>query len=251
MKSKHSKKKNKKDIIYNFLIIIFIIIIIYSGIEIYKWYCENKKTDDIKKEIEPAIIVDKVSEDVEKYTVDFNKLKEKNSDIVAWLKVPNTNIEYPVVRAKDNSYYLNHSLDKSYNGAGWIFMDYKNKLDSTDKNIVIYGHNRKDGSMFGSLHNILKEEWYNNSENYIIQFVTENGEEQYQVFSVYQIEKEDYYIKTNFSNDNEFQNFINTIKSRSYKDFEINVTKEDQILTLSTCANNNKYRVVLHAVKEK
>ena len=130
-------------------------------------------------------------------------------------------------------------------------MDYKNKLDLTDKNIVIYGHNRKDGSMFGIMKNILKEEWYSYSENHTIQFITEKGEEKYQVFSVYKIEKEDYYIKTNFSTDKEFKDFIKTIKSRSIKDFNTELTENEQILTLSTCANDNKYRVVLHAKKIK
>ena len=78
MKSKHSKKKSKKDFICDFLIIIFTIIIIYSGIKIYKWCSENKKTDDIIKEIEQAIVVNKIDENTEKFTIEFNKLKEKN-----------------------------------------------------------------------------------------------------------------------------------------------------------------------------
>ena len=68
---------------------------------------------------------------------------------------------------------MNHNFEKKYNIAGWIFADYKNNFDKTDKNIVIYGHNRKDGSMFGTLKNILKEEWYSNEENFVIDFITE------------------------------------------------------------------------------
>ena len=118
-----------------------------------------------------------------------------------------------------------------------------------DKNIVIYGHNRRDGTMFGSLQNVLKEEWYNNKENQYITFEKENETEIYQVFSVYQIEVEDYYIKTSFDTEGKFEEFINTIKSRSINNFETDVKTDDNILTLSTCANNNKYRVVLHAKK--
>ena len=125
-------------------------------------------------------------------------------------------------------------------------MDYKNKLDGTDKNIVIYGHNIKDGSMFGTLKNILDEEWYNNEENYIIDLTTEKEELKYQVFSIYKIKNEDYYIDTEFKND-EYKKFVKKLKDRSIKDFGIEVTENDSILTLSTCADNNKYRVVLHA----
>ena len=117
--------------------------------------------------------------------------------------------------------------------------------------MVIYAHNRRDGSMFGTLKNILTEEWQNKEENFVIKFITENEIAEYQVFSVYRTKNEEYYITTNFETDNEFKKFIDTIKSRSVKDFGIDVNTEDNILTLSTCADNIKYRVVLHAKKVK
>ena len=130
-------------------------------------------------------------------------------------------------------------------------MDCNNKNYSEDKNVVIYGHNRRDGSMFGTLKNVLSEEWQKNNENLIFPFITENKDVKYEVFSIYKIEKEDYYITTNFKNDEEFLTFIKKIKSRSLKDFGVEVTSDDNILTLSTCADNNNFRVVLHAKKMK
>ena len=206
---------------------------------------DNRANQKLVDKVSEAIIEDNKNEEIE-YKVDFEKLKEINNQIVAYLKVKGTKIEYAVVQAKDNNYYLRRNLDKKYNVGGSIFMDYKNKLDGTDKNIVIYGHNIKDGSMFGTLENILEEEWYNNEENYIIDLTTENEELKYQVFSVYKIENEDYYIDTEFKK-NEFEKFVKTLKNRSIKDFDIEVTEDDRILTLSTCADNNKYRIVLHA----
>ena len=153
------------------------------------------------------------------------------------------------MKTSNNNFYLNHSFDKSKNSRGWIFADYKNKFDNTDKNIVIYGHNMRDESMFGSLKNILNEEWYNNAENKNITFLTEKENYIYKVFSIYKIESEDYYIKTNFKNDEDYEKFLNTIKNRSIKNFDINLNINDKIITLSTCANNNKYRIVLHAKK--
>ena len=107
----------------------------------------------------------------------------------------------------------------------------------------------RDESMFGSLKNILNEEWYNNAENKNITFLTEKENYIYKVFSIYKIESEDYYIKTNFKNDEDYEKFLNTIKNRSIKNFDINLNINDKIITLSTCANNNKYRIVLHAKK--
>jgi Uncharacterized protein conserved in bacteria len=106
----------------------------------------------------------------------------------------------------------------------------------------------RDDSMFGSLKNILNDDWHNEEENKYVTFITENDNSIYEVFSVYQVAEEDYYITTDFK-DNEFNDFIKTIKSRSKFDFDVDINENDNILTLSTCANNNKYRVVLHAKK--
>ena len=235
---------------YLLIIIIGILCAIYIGI----WIKSNNENKKILEEISIASvtlsdeqIID--NKKIEKYNVDFNALKSKNKDTVGWLKVKGTNIEYPVVQYSNNSYYIDHNYENKYNCAGWIFVDYRNKLDGSDKNTVIYGHNIKDGSMFGTLKNILKSEWQENEENRYIIFETENESQVYNVFSVYTVEAEEYYLKTNFFNETEFTDFINTIKQRSIKDFDVEVTSDDTILTLSTCADNNKYRVVLHAKK--
>ena len=244
-------KKYKKAILNLILYIILLSILIYSGIKIFKWYKDKTNNNKIVEQIKSTVIVEENNEDGNEngYTVDFNKLKEQNNETIAWLKINNTNVEYPVVKGTNNSFYLNHSFDKSKNSAGWIFADYKNKFDNTDKNIVIYGHNMRDGSMFGSMLNILDAKWYENEENTNITLYTENEKCIYKVFSIYKIESEDYYIKTEFSDDNNFEQFVNTIKKRSIKEFNTDVSKDDNILTVSTCANNNKYRVVLHAKK--
>ena len=248
-RAKHYNKK-KTNIISIILLFIFIILLFYSGTKIVIWYMNNQNNKKISDEIAEFVTVDETKEDnEEKYVVDFEKLKEKNSDMVAWLKVNGTNIETTVVKTTNNDYYLTHNFNKEYNSAGWIFADYKNKVDGTDKNLVIYGHNMRDDSMFGSLKWVINEDWYNNEDNKYITLITENETQVYEVFSVYQTEKEDYYIQTNFNTEKEFNTFAQTIKKRSKKDFNVDVNKEDNILTLSTCANNNKYRVVLHAKK--
>ena len=242
------KNKKYKKVIFNLIVyIILLFILVYSGIKIFKWYKDKTKGNEIAKQIKDTVMIE--NEDKEEYTIDFSKLKEQNNETVAWIKVNNTNIEYPVVKAKNNDFYLDHSFDKSRNLAGWIFADYRNKFDGTDKNIVIYGHNMKDNSMFGSLTWVINDDWYNNEDNKYITLITENETQVYEVFSVYQIEKEDYYIQTNFNTEKEFNTFAQAIKKRSKKEFNVDVNKEDNILTLSTCANNNKYRIVLHAKK--
>ena len=242
-KKAQTSKKSRKFPLFR---ILSLLIIIACVIYIVIWYRENNKTEKIMEVVYEEAVVDK--EDG-KSEIDFNKLKELNSDVVGWIKVNNTNVDYPVVKGRDNSFYLNHSLDKSYNAAGWPFVDYQTKLDGTDENIVIYGHNRQDGPMFGSLEDILKPEWYNNEENLYITYTTEEGEELYQVFSIYNIKRELYYTTNNFTSDDEYVEFLNELESRSIVDFNVDLDKDDSILTLSTCADHNVYRNVLHAKK--
>lgn len=241
--------KKKSKILITLIQIVLIAVIIFSGIKIIEWIKSNKKNKDIMSEIKENVVINNETDsNNEEYKIDFAKLKQKNSDAIAWIKVNGTDIDFPVVKGTDNSYYLTHNFDKEKNKAGWIFADYRNKFDGTDKNIIIYGHNMKNGSMFASLKDVIKEEWYNNENNKYIALITENENCKYQVFSVYQTETEEYYLQTNISN---FEEFVEKIKGRSKKNFNMDIKETDSILTLSTCADNTKYRVVLHAVKIK
>lgn len=187
MKSKHSKDKKKNVIIIIFRII-SILVIIYCLIYIFNWYTENKKSADMLSNITNSSILDTIeieipnnegsesAEDDSKkiiaYELDFDNLSSINSSTVGWITVFGTSINYPVVKGSDNSFYLSHSFDKSYNKAGWIFADYRNKFDDTDKNIIIYGHNRMDSSMFATLKNTQKQDWLNNPNDHYLTFST-------------------------------------------------------------------------------
>ena len=244
-KDKYSlQSKKKKNFIIKFIQLICIMLMIFSSIKIYKWIKENNENRNALSKLQNVISKDDMDKEIE-----FSELQSINSDIVAWIKINNTNVDYPVVQTENNDFYLNHNIEKNENKAGWIFMDYRNDLNNMDKNTVIYGHNRMDGSMFSSLKNLFQKQWYENEQNLKIQLITEDGTQLYQIFSIYEINNEDYYITTGFENNEKFNQFINTIKSRSINDFGVNVSENDQILTLSTCSSNNKDRYVVHAKK--
>ena len=236
------RMNKKKKMIIKTIMIICILLLIYSVYNIVMWYHDNRQNETIKEEINE--IIEDTSDEKE---IDFKALKEKNKEIVAYLKVNNTKIDYVVTKGNDNKYYLTHNLYKKYNRAGWIFMDYHNKLDGTDKNIIIYGHNTLDGTMFGTLRKVVKKEWYENEDNHIINLVLDGETYTYQVFSTYSIKVEDYYINTIFKDNNEFNTFVNTLKKRSVYNYGVDVSGGDSILTLSTCTGNGKSRMVLHA----
>ncbi len=205
------------------------------------------KSDLIQKVmlVDPGI--DK-EEGKEKITIDFPKLFEINKDTVGWIKYNDDKINYPIVQAKDNDYYLKLAFDGKKNQSGSIFMDYRN-FSFDDRNVVLFGHSMLDGSMFGSLREVFKDDFFNNSENnYIKIYTPDEGELTYQIFSYYITDVEEYYITTSFT-EASFQEFIKTIVSRSERNFNVEVNSNDKILTLSTCSGtgDTKRRKVVHA----
>ena len=179
---------------------------------------------------------------------DIASLININPEVVAWLKVNNTNIDYPVVQSEDNSYYLKHNIYLEEDNNGWVFMDYRNDTEHLSDNIIIYAHNRYyNGVMFGTLQNTLRYSWYSNPENQIISFRTLFEDLEYQVFSIYKISVTTDYMQTIFADDAERLEFFNMLKDRSIYDFGVELSGDDKIITLSTCADEyNRY--VLHAV---
>lgn len=175
-------------------------------------------------------------------------LKELNDETVGWLNVPGTNIDYPVVKAKDNAYYLRHNFKKEKDYNGWVFMNYLNSAEMLDKNTIIFAHNRYYSNiMFGTLNKVGKKTWYQNIKDNLITYSDINKEMKWEVFAAYTVPVTDDYLETNFSTDEDFNNFIKMIRSRSVISSDLEIKSTDKILTLSTCADINT-RFVVHAV---
>ena len=246
-----AKKKNVKVINKNFLNIMIIVSLLGINVSIFNIFMHRYssiKTNEITKNVSSYITVDNEEQENE-YSDKIKRLKEINSDTIAWLKVKGTTIEYPVVKSSDNEFYLYHSFDKSYNKAGWIFADFRNSFDDNDDNLIIYGHNMMDGSMFNSLKMVIKSEWYENEDNHLILLMIENKQNVYKVFSTYKIRAQDYETITKYESKEKFKTYLNFIKKKSIFNYNTDVNEEDQILTLSTCDDNSNYRIVLHAKK--
>lgn len=178
--------------------------------------------------------------------VDFSQLKQRNNQTVGWIQVGGTNINYPFVQTDNNEYYLTHDFDRQFNAAGWVYMDYRNNPSGNNRNTIIYGHSRLDQTMLGSLKNILTNGWLNNPDNYVVKLSTESENTLWQVFSVYHLPTTNDYLQTDFSSNQQYQDFLNMLQNRSAHDFSTTVSSSDRILTLSTCYGYTD-RVVLHA----
>ena len=273
-RKKRKLKRKFKNFILNVLLVFFLGISICGIYILVDWNKDNIDTSKLVEEItNETIIVEKdddenteiIGEPVEEeetvpevvsdywyyvkfplINVNINSLKQKNSDTVGWINVNNTNINYPYVQTSDNNYYLNHSYDKSYNDAGWVFMDYRNNSNLDNKNTILYAHSRLDKTMFGSLSKVFRSEWHTNKDNHIIRISTETENTLWQIFSVYKIKEESYYITTNFYNDENYLEFLNTVRGRSIYNFNTSLDVSDKVLTLSTCYDDN-IRTVVHA----
>ncbi len=243
-KRAQTKKKirvNKKRIIYLICVCIFI----YSFLQIIMWTSSNIKMNKQEKQLVKEIIrEEQVTENGEKINkIDFEKLKQINNEAVAWIEIPNTNINYPILQSKDNEYYLKKDIYKKYNSGGSIFMDCQNSNTFTDNNTVIFGHNLHLGKMFSELQKIVKNEL---GTDITIKIYLENKEKEYKVFSSYYSEPIKDPINSNVKNTRQF---IKNAKEKSQIDFNINPNEQDRLLTLSTCDNSGKKRILVHCVE--
>lgn len=185
--------------------------------------------------------------DVDYLNVNFSELLRTNSDVVGWIVVLGTKVNYAVVQGEDNDYYLKHDIYKNENSAGWVFADFRVDLNNLKRNTIIYGHNMNNKTMFGSIPStLLSSSWQRNSSYHYIKLSTPKTNSVWKIFSVYTTEPTVDYLRTVFEDD-EYRNFIDTIQQNSVYNFNTDVSVNDYILTLSTCDNTGKKRMVTHA----
>lgn len=239
--------------------IIILIFVVFFGVVMFNNYKDRKLVNQITSDLNEVVEknqdnnsnVNKVEENVaepQKINDLFNELLDINKDTVGWLKVNDTTIDYPVVQTDNNDYYLNNDYYRNKNYNGWIFADYRNNLNDLDQNTIIYGHNKYlNQTMFGTLNNVLSDSWIDNADNQIIIFNNLYKDMRWQIFSIYKINNTNDYLTTSFASKTAYKKFLRIITTRSIKDFNVEVTTNDKILTLSTCIDQNK-RLVVHAV---
>lgn len=233
-------------------ILSLIIITGMIGYVMYNNYTSLQEVTSIQEKVNEAIKENDTSlvEENDNYKIKNNyiaSLLTINKDIIGFLKVNNTNINYPVVQAEDNIYYLKKNLNNEDDINGWVYMDYRNSDKILNDNTIIYGHNMYySGVMFGTLHKVLYSNWYNNEDNLTIEFDTMYESMKWKIFSIYTIPKTSDYLQVSFETPEEKLAYIKMEKNRSIKNFNVEVTENDYLLTLSTCTGDND-RLVVHA----
>ena len=204
--------------IINIVLTLIIVICAYKIIHQLKEYNDADKVYNLIRE-----------EKEESYN-----LFEKNINYRGWIKIDNTNINYPILQGQDNEEYLYKDINNEYIVSGSIFMNYLNN-GFDDQNTVLFGHNMKNGTMFANLKKYKEEDFFYNN-NYI-EIELSNGQYlKYKVFSVYITDINDNYTKTSFEDKDEYKEFLERIKNKSIYKSDISVNENDKIITLSTCS---------------
>lgn len=224
---------------YAVIAVCLVVLAVYGA----KWIKQRNNIKEVQK-------IAKVEEEGNE-KLDFAKLQEINPDIYAWIYIPGTKVNYPVLQSskeEEEDYYLDHNLDGSDGRPGCIYTQKRNSKDFSDPNTVIYGHNMKDGSMFRDLHEYKDEEFF--KENPYIYIYTSDRNYTYQIFAAYRYDNR-YILEEydDFKNSQAFENYLTEILSQENSicniDKNVAVTSEDRIVTLSTCIGNSDYRYLV------
>lgn len=244
-----------KKIIKISVVILLIGIMLISSYFIYKNMQEDKEQEEIFEELENIVTTNETNEEKEQQedNVNLNKLYKINNDIVGWLKIENTNINYPVMQTKDRpDYYLRKNFYKEYSVFGTPYIDENCDIENGN-NLIIYGHHINGNKMFGELENYKNEEYYNKHK--FIKFYTLNEKAEYEIISVFKTTVYNdkgfkYYQYYNLEDEREFETFINKCKELSLYDTQKIAKYGEKLLTLSTCEySQNNGRLVVVARK--
>lgn len=241
---KHKRKKKQikqnkklKIAVLGILIFIFVIGISYIGYYIYNKY--KSQNEPVLSEIK---VDDKqITETKTERILQLEELRKQNNNIIGWIEIENTIINYPVLQCEDNSFYMTHNYKKEYSAEGSIFLDKDYNWELPSSNLLLYGHNNKNKTMFAELLNYKEESYY--KEHPTIRFTTLAEDKTYEIIAVfksrvyYKSEKDvfRYYYFINAENEEEYNNYINESKKASLYDTGKTATYGDQLLTLSTC----------------
>lgn len=239
------------------LLIICVILFLFSGYKVITYYYGTLQTNKLNSNLADLINVEEGR--TKSFSQKYEKLLKMNSDMVAWIKIEDTNLNYPVMHTPNNEeYYLRRNFNKEYEFRGTLFLNKNADLKDRDDNIIIYGHNMDDGTMFGALRKYYDESYYLNHKT--IQFETAYESSTYEIAYVFRTVDEidhdlyiDYYNFFNAESAFEFNSQMSLYEKNSYYDTKVVPKYGDKLLTLSTCeyTEDNGRFVIVARMMEK
>jgi sortase B len=246
---KQNTGRGRKGFLIVIVMIVLLLVLAGCGRALLNGWFIRKSADDTYDRLADDSNVGQAEEETEEEeeeteitapekALDWDALHAENEDIYAWIYIPNTQVDYPILQhPTEPDYYLDYNLDGSKGYPGCIYSQYYNEKDFRDPNTILYGHNMKNGTMFGSLHNFEDREFFD--ENPYIYIYTEDETLVYEIFAAGSIGDEHLMYKYDFWNEDDFESFVSDIRSgegvTSLVREDVEVVDGDELLTLSTC----------------
>lgn len=255
--NKDAKEKNKSNrfslgnVIRYTIMAVAAAVFLYSGFMLLKIYLGYKQGNDIYKSIANTVLtpVNQNSDDPGDGQLPFKynhqALLDINSEGIGYLYIPSISIQLPLVQGTDNDYYLTHTFNRTYNGAGTLFEDYRISNGIAANHVILYGHNMKNGSMFAGLSKYLTPSFYQTQGNDVFYIYTQNKLIQYKIFSIYISEPISDTYNFNFTNVNALRDYANSMKKLSNYDTGVDISNTNQVVTLSTCTSDGTQRIIV------
>ena len=243
-----TKQKQKGDVLYKIVMTILVIMILFSlykiGTILYGYYQGNSQYEEVQEIAK--------TEEKEASGIDFTALRKINEDVKAWIFLEDTSMDYPVLQTTNNDYYLYHMFNDEENGAGSIFIDYRNEKPFKDFVTVLHGHRMKDGSMFKPLVQYCDPEFY--KEHKVIEITTPKQKYDCKVFAATTIPADSDLYQFYFYGDEDRAYYLDRLAAVNELDTDVKVDVDDKIVMMSTCTaqlDDNRYCVFGKLVKAK
>lgn len=261
--SSHSARNIVRCIVLGAALIVFIV----SATMLIRIFSEYQRGENIYESIQAAVFLtdsttmapEGVTQETTMYesysyaevetaaqlsNIDMASVRAMNSEAIGWIQIPSIARSYPVAHRGDNSYYLTHTFTGEENSSGCIFMDARNYSDFSDRNTIIYGHNMKNGTMFGMLNRYEDSDFYSSSGN-TFYITTDNGTRAYTIFAVCFVPSDSIVYNVEFTGETSFEDFLDYVKANQLYDTGVSVLPTDYVVTLSTCTSDSGTRRVV------
>lgn len=251
------KQKRRPDVLSVLLVLAGVAMIAFALVKLIpillQYYKEEAAYDEIRDDYVEVKTIDQLTEEegtwwYDSVFVNLGELQKENADVVAWIRFDHMDLSYPIMYSGDNETYLHADLNKEYSKAGTLFVDQKNQPDFSDGNTIVYGHNMKNGSMFGKLKKYKKDGFYEDNQYFTI--YTNEAAMRYHIFAYYDTDETDSYYFTSYEGEEALGNLFSEFQRKSYYDTGVEVTPEDKTVTLSTCSAEGMRFLVIGVLEE-
>ena len=255
---RNEKAKKRSDIIRRIILVISVGVFIFAAYNLINIFLAYHKADVIYDNIQQdvldedshtKVVIGEDEQEVEiPFTYNHQALLNINSQGIGYIYIPSIDCRLPMVQGDDNDYYLTHTFNKEYSANGCLFEDYRINGGLSSSQIIIYGHNMRNGAMFGKLKNYQDYSFWNNSGNDVLYIYTGNVIKEYKIFSCYISEAISDTYTFNFPTLESMRDYAVNMKAKSMYDTGVDVSTATQVITLSTCTNDGEQRFIVHGM---